>query len=193
MITLFKIAYTLLTLLIIEEYLKSYGPQNFLWISDVGLFLTLPALWLESPLLISICIAAFLIPELVWNLDFFIALIGKRKSVTGMSGYMFDNEYPLYLRALSLFHILLPPIWITAAFYWGYDPSALGYAVPLIWIILLLTYCCTDAAANINWVFMPAVRTWNHISNATWLIIMLVGYPLLVCIPTHIICSYLYS
>lgn len=186
MLITLKIAYTLYVWLIVSQYWRSYGLQNFLWMSDIGFFLTLPALWLESPLLMSICSVAFLIPEIVWNLDFFIALLGNR-SITGISDYMFHTKYPLFLRLLSLFHVALPIFWIGAAFFWGYDASALPYAVPLIWIIFTLTHCYTHPEANINWIFMPEVRQWKGISARMWLVIMLIGYPLLICVPTHMV------
>jgi len=192
MIIFLKMLCTLYGAIIGWHYWKSYGPQNFLWISDIGLFITLAALWFESPSLVSICLVSFLIPELLWNLDFFIALI-TGYSITGMSGYMFDAHYSLFLRSLSLFHLLLPPFWIGVAIYWGYDSRVIFYAIPMIWIILILTYFYTDPAANINWIFMPQERNWKRISGTTWLIVMLIGYPLLVCVPTHVLAQYFFN
>ena len=52
------------------------GPANFLWASDIALFVTLAALWLESRLLASMMTLAVLLPELLWNVDFFGSLLG---------------------------------------------------------------------------------------------------------------------
>jgi hypothetical protein len=186
MILLIKSIYTLFVATIVGLYWKSYGPQNFLWMSDIGLFLTLGALWLESPLLISICICAFLAVELIWNIDFFILLTTGKKTM-GLTDYMFDPQYALFLRLLSLFHVVLPVIWILLAIHWRYEACALWYAVPMVWIILIVTHVVTNPAENINWVFMPAAQQWKGISNTAWFMIMLIGYPLLICLPTHMV------
>lgn len=69
-----KIADTLFVYLIVPIYWRRYGPANFLWFSDVALLLTVPALWLESPLLVSMMALAVALPELAWNIDFFVRL-----------------------------------------------------------------------------------------------------------------------
>ena len=46
-----KIVHTAFVVLLIPIYWYYYGPSNFLWFSDLALFLAVPALWLENPLL----------------------------------------------------------------------------------------------------------------------------------------------
>jgi len=190
MMMLLKMLFTLYACIVFVNNWRSYGLQNFLWMSDIGFFLTVAAVWIESPLLISMCIASFLAVEILWNVDFFIALILGKK-MTGLSDYMFESRYSLVVRSLSLFHVLLPTLWVGLAFYWGYDVCALYYAVPMIWITLIMTYLCTEPSANINWVFAPTVLKWKRVTQMTWLIIMLIGYPLLICWPTHMIFKYM--
>src|SRR5438876_11564943 len=48
-----KIAYTVFVAVLVPEYLRFYGPANFLWFCDIALLLTVPALWLESRFLAS--------------------------------------------------------------------------------------------------------------------------------------------
>lgn len=181
-----KSMFTLFVAVLVWVYWKYYGPQNFLWMSDIGLFLTLGAVWIHSPLIMSVCIAAFLPVELAWNLDFLIELV-TGKSLLGLAHYMFQDRHTLFLRALSLFHVIMPAIWIMFVVIWGYDMRALIFAVPMLWLIFIVTYLCTDPVHNINWVFMPLLYHWKKISVMTWLILLLVGYPLLVCFPTHMI------
>jgi hypothetical protein len=187
---LMKSVFTLFVSVLVVVYWKYYGPQNFLWMSDVGLFLTLAAVWLESPLIISVCICAFVFVELAWNLDFLIELATGR-SLLGLAHYMFQPRHSLFLRLLSLFHVMLPVIWFWLILVWGYDTRALLYAVPLIWLIFITTYWCTDPELNINWIFMPALYHWKRVSVVTWFLLLLIGYPLLVCCTTHMICVYL--
>ena len=88
-------------------YATKYSRGNLLWFSDIALLATLPALWFESPFVASMMAVGVLLPEGLWNLSFFGQLItGKR--ISGLTEYMFDAHKPLYLRALSLFHVFLP-------------------------------------------------------------------------------------
>lgn len=191
MIMVMKIIFTLFVGILVWVYWNYYGPQNFLWMSDIGLFLTVGAVWLESPLLISVNICAFLVVELAWNVDFLIELFTGR-NMLGLAHYMFQPRHSLFLRLLSLFHVLLPAMWLWFTLLWGYDMRALFYAVPLIWLVFIATYWCTDPVHNINWVFTPALYHWKKIQGAIWLIALLVGYPLLVCLPTHLVSTWLF-
>ena len=40
---------------LIPVYLYRYGPTNFLYFCDIALLLTLVGIWIDSPLLISMC------------------------------------------------------------------------------------------------------------------------------------------
>ena len=87
----FKIAYTLFVCFLVPIYWRRYGPVNFLWFSDIALLVTMPALWLESPLLASMMAVTVTLPELAWNLDFFVRLT-TGATFMGLSGYMFDRN-----------------------------------------------------------------------------------------------------
>jgi hypothetical protein len=92
---------------LVPVYWVNYGPTNFLWFSDVALLTTVAALWLESRLLASTILLVAVLPELAWNVDFLGRLLSGRH-LTGMTEYMFDPKLPPWLRALSLFHVVLP-------------------------------------------------------------------------------------
>ncbi len=79
-----------------------YGAVNFLWFSDLALFMAGAALWTDSPLLASMAALAVLLPEIAWNLDFFFRVISGRKGI-GLSNYMFDPGISPWIRAVSLF------------------------------------------------------------------------------------------
>src|SRR5512134_1761316 len=102
-----KIAYTAYAAVTVVVYAVRYPLWNFLWGSDIALIATVPALWLESSLIASMMLVGVLVPELLWNASFFLRLLtGKR--LDSLTDYMFDPGKPLYLRALSLFHMFLP-------------------------------------------------------------------------------------
>jgi len=149
-----KLAYTLFVVITVAVYAVNYGPGNFLWFSDIALICAAPALWLESSLIASMMALGILLPEVFWNVTYFVRLLtGKR--LAGLTDYMFDRQKPLYLRLLSLFHVFLPPLllWMIARL--GYAQNALIAQTILAWIALPVTYRLTDPKDNINWVYGP--------------------------------------
>jgi len=85
-----KIVYTVFVVVLVPIYWRQYGPANFLWFSDIALFMTVAALWLENALLVSMAALSVLLLELVWNLDFWVRLL-TGKSLIALSAYMFDT------------------------------------------------------------------------------------------------------
>lgn len=181
----FKLFLTNYVIFLIPIYWYNYGLQNFLWLSDIGLFLTLVGLWTNSNLLISISAVSVLLVELIWNLDFFLHLVFNIK-VIKLSDYMFNKKYSIPLRLLSLFHIFMPIIWIIYLMQNGYNQEAIYYSIFLYWVILLLTYLFTDPIENINWVFLPQInKKIGFISPISWILLLFILFPLLIFFPTH--------
>ena len=187
-----KITYTFFAVITVAVYAVKYPPGNFLWFSDIALVLTVPALWLESSMLASMMAIAVLLPEAFWNAGYFARLFtGKR--LAGLTDCMFDIKKPLYLRALSLFHVFLPALllWMVARL--GYAPQALPAQTILAWIVLPLTYWLTDPALNVNWVFGPHSVQRNHPPAFVHLGLLMIGLPLLVYVPTHVLLQVLFG
>src|SRR5690606_7527539 len=141
-------------------------------------------LWLESSLLASMMTVAVLLPEIVWNISYFGQLAtGKR--LIGLADYMFDASKPRYLRGLSLFHVVLPPllVWMVAVL--GYDSRALWAQTLLAWIVLPLSYWLTDRETNINWVHGFFGKAQSRVHPLLYLGFLMLGFPLLVYLPTH--------
>jgi len=180
-----KILSSLFVSILIPVYWYYYGPQNFLWLSDVGLFLTVLALLMDSRLLMSMAAVGVLAFELIWCFDFLYLIIFGTSKIK-LADYMFDSTYSLGLRMLSLFHIVVPIIWLFYLWEYGYDKRAMYYMTILYWLILSLSYFFTDPEKNINWVFLPNMRHIK-IGQHAWFIIMLIGFPLLVFWPVHFI------
>ncbi len=179
-----KIAYSLFVAITLAIYWFKYGPGNYLWFSDIALILTVPALWLESPLLSGMMLLAILLPELVWNIGYFAGLI-TGKPIWGLADYMFDPKYPLYLRAISLFHIFLPPMLVWMVYHLGYDGHALFWQTLLCWIVLPLSYLLTDPKENVNWVHGPAGKPQTRLHPLFYLVLLMLGFPLFIYLPTH--------
>lgn len=179
-----KAAYTAFVAVIIPVYWRHYGWRNFLWFSDIALFTTGAALWLESSLLVSMMAVAVLLPELLWSVSFFARLVfGMR--VTDLSGYMFDPRKPLFLRALSLFHVVLPAVILWMLHRSGYDSRALVLQTVVAWLVLPITYAVLRPEdENINWVrgFGTPQR---RVAPRTYLALLMLAFPVGIYIPTH--------
>ena len=181
-----KIAYTVVVLITVAVYLFQYPPGNFLWFSDIALIATAIALWLESALLVSMMAVGTLLPEVLWNASFFGQLATGRH-VSGLTDYMFDARRPRYVRALSLFHVILPVLllWLLARL--GYDPRALMAQTGLAWVVLILSYRFTEPGENVNWVFGLGAKPQRRIPPLAYLGLLMAGFPLVIHLPTHLL------
>ena len=187
-----KLLYTLFLGVLVPVYWVHWGPKNFLWFSDIALLTTAVAMWLESPLLASMMTLAIALPELAWNADFFGRLLTGRQ-LFGLSKYMFDSGKPLYLRALSLFHVVLPVVLIWMLSRLGYDRRAWAVQTLLALIVLPVTYRVTDPADNINWVYGPGSTPQTRIPPLAYLVTVMVSFPLVVYLPTHLLLRRLFG
>lgn len=180
-----KLGYSAGLAIILATYWRKYGPQNFLWFSDIALIVTAVALWREDAFLASMMAVGVLLPELLWNVDFFARLL-LRARLVGLSGYMFERGRPLFLRLLSLFHVVLPALllWLVATL--GYDERAWIAQVLLAWVVLPLTHAVTDPDRNINWVFGPGENPQHKLPARVYLALVMLAFPLLVFLPTHL-------
>ncbi len=187
-----KLAYTAFMAVLVPVYWTNYGAANFLYFCDVALILTLAGIWLESPLLISMCAVGILAPQVLWVLDYIAHFVGLK--ITGMTGYMFDSSKSLFLRGLSLFHGWLPFFLVYLVWRVGYDRRALKQWTVLAWAVLLVCYFLMpgprpdpgNAAVNINYVYGfddTAAQTWMH--PLLWLVMLMTVLPLALFLPTH--------
>jgi hypothetical protein len=181
-----KVAYTLFVCVVIPVYWFRYGADNFLWFSDIALFLTAPAFWLESGLLTSMVILSILILDLAWNIDFFGRLATGR-NLLGLSEYMFDATIPRPVRLLSLFHIWFPPLLLWMVSRLGYDERAFAAQSVLAWLVLPVTYLVTNPRENINWVHGPLGEPQKWMPPRIYLALLMVLLPLFIYLPTHLV------
>lgn len=187
----FALLFTALTAVIVPVYWAQHGPTNFLWFSDLALFGLLVALWLENPLIASMVAVGVLVPELVWVVSFFSGLLFKR-SVSSLAGYMFDESIPRYLRALSLFHLALPPATIWMLYRYGYDARALPAMIVFGTIVLVATFVLSPAGKNINWIRGLGHPPRTPFSPLGHFLAMLAVFPLVIYLPTHWLLSALF-
>ena len=187
-----KISYTLFICVLVPVYWKQYGPGNFLWFSDIALFVTAAALWLESSLLASMMAVSIVVLESIWIIDFLIGLIAGT-SVIGLSAYMFDSKIPLSIRALSLFHVVLPVLLLWLLYRLGYDRRALFAQTLLAWIVLPLSYFLTKPSDNVNWAYGMGGGTQKWMPAPLYLVLLMLAFPLVLYLPTHILLKRLFN
>lgn len=178
--------FTVLVVVVVPVYFVKYGPSNFLWFSDIGLFGICAALWLEQPLLGSMMAIAVLLPEALWLVSFITGAIARGRGVSTLATYMFDTKLPLYLRLLSCaFHLALPPGALWLVYRYGYDERALVAQTLVAWLVLPACLWLTPREKNVNWVYgfghpprSPLPPRWH------FAVVMLV-FPLAIYWPTH--------
>lgn len=173
----------------VPTYWTCYGWTNFLWFSDLALFLATLTLWTGRRLFASIGAVLALVLEGAWNLDFFSGLLARRHPI-GIARYMWDDGQPRFLRAISLFHLALVPLLLYLVRKLGYDRRAMRWSVGFAWVVLPVTYRLVGLRGrNVNWVQGPGDRPQQPLRPSTYLGLLMIGLPLLVFLPTHVALS----
>ena len=86
-----KLAYTAFMAVLVPVYWTNYGPTNFLYFCDVALLITLVAVWIESPLLASMCAVGIIGSQTLWVIDFVLNMFGVK--LTGLTDFMFMSDH----------------------------------------------------------------------------------------------------
>jgi hypothetical protein len=132
-------------------YARTWGWANFLHLCDVALVLTCIGFWTGSALLLSSQAVASIVLDLAWALDAGVRLLSGRH-LFGGTEYLFDASFPLLVRAMSLFHLVLPGLLVWAVRRTGYDRRAFllqcGIALGVLFCSLPF-----GPEANLNFVF----------------------------------------
>lgn len=182
-----KISHSLFVAVIVVVYWIELGPENFLWFSDIALLLSVFVLWRESQVVASVAAVSVLLPELLWNLDFFYQLI-TGSTLVGLANYMFDPAEKDHIRILSgSFHIILPFLLIYFVLCLGYARKALWIQCLVCWTVLPLSYFLSSVEKNINWVHGIGKWKGGSFPDSLFLFLLMILFPLVVYLPTHYI------
>lgn len=193
-----KIPLTLFVVVLVPVYWIGHGPANFLWFSDIALFTTCAALWLDehprtrpaARLLVSMMAVGVLLLEIGWTVSF-LANVLLGYDLLGLAFYMVNPAEPLHLRIFSgIFHLGLPPLLIWSVYRLGYDRRAWLAQTLLACIVLPTTRLVSTREANINWVYGFGSEAREAIAGLPPLLVLMVGLPLLVYLPTHLLLIY---
>jgi hypothetical protein len=149
--------------------------------------MTTAALWFEKALPAGMPAVGVMVLELVYTADFFWR-VATGTFLTGLSVYFFQGEdSPFWVRAMSLFHIPLPFLLMWMLWKLGYDRRSLHWQSVLCWMLLPACYFFTPRADNVNWVFGPREHSLIWMPDWGWLVGLMLGFPLLIYLPTHLI------
>jgi hypothetical protein len=129
---------------------------------------------------------AVALPELAWNVDFFVRLSTGVSSL-GLSAYMFDRSIPLLVRGLSLFHVGLPLLLFLMVHRLGYDKRALIAQTLVAIVALPLSYFFSDPRENVNWVYGFGEKPQTRVPALWFLALLIVMFPLAIYLPTHFV------
>jgi hypothetical protein len=189
-----KLAYTAFMAVLIPVYWANYGPTNFLYFCDVALLITLVAVWIESPLLVSMCAVGILGSQTLWVIDFVLNIFGIK--LTGLTDYMFMADHSLFLRSLSLFHGWLPFFLLYLVWRLGYDGRGLPAWTLVAWGLILVSFFFMPPPrpdpglepVNIDYVYGFSDTEAQHWMPAgLWVVALMVLMPLILFIPTHLL------
>jgi hypothetical protein len=171
-------------------YAVVYGFGNFLHLCDVAVILTCVGLWRGSALLLSMQALTSILIDLAWDLDFaWRAATGSH--LLGGTEYMWDPKYRLWVRLLSLFHLVLPVLLLWALRRAGYDRRALILQSAL-GLVLIAAARILGPDANVNFAWRDPFfhRSWGpaplHVA------VIFGGLLAIVYGPTHAALSRLY-
>jgi hypothetical protein len=133
-------------------YWHFWGPTNVLFLCDIAVILSSVGFVIQSPLLLSSQAVSLTVVSLFWTLDVCWHLLFGRNLIGG-TDYMFDERYPLWLRLISLYHIVLPVLLIWALSRRGYDRRGFRLQCAIA-AIAVLGARGANSGLNINFAFV---------------------------------------
>jgi hypothetical protein len=181
--TWLKIAWALWLGIWAPIYWRQYGPQNFLYFCDIGNVLIGIGLWLESTLIFSWAACGLLLIQTLYTIDLAGAVLLRRHFIGGTE-YMFDPGLPLFIRLLSLFHVVTPPLLMWAIWRLGYDRRGWKLQTLTAWVVVPINYFW-HPDLDVNWARGLFFREQHLVPGWLYLAIYLVAMPLCVYLPTH--------
>ncbi len=175
----------------VPAYWRTWGVSNFLQLCDIAVILTSVGLWTNSRLLISSQAVSSLLVDSAWMLDALGRLLTGRHLLGGTE-YLFDGHYPLWVRLLSLFHVLMPPLLLWSLHHVGYDRR--GFVLQsAITVSALIGSRFTAPAKNVNFAFTDPFfhRAWGpapvHVAVSVLFMAIVVYFP------THLLLKRLFT
>jgi hypothetical protein len=164
----------------LPAYTLAYGLANFLFLCNLTVFLAAVGLWTGSRLLLSSQAVAMVMVGLLWTADLVSRLVTGAHLIGGTE-YMWEPQWPLFTRLLSLYHVVLPVLLVVVLRRIGYDRR--GYLLQsVISLVAVSLGRLFGPEPNINHAFVDPIlkRTWGGAATHIGVIVgalVLVVYP----------------
>ena len=179
-----KLLWTAWVLVWSPVYWREYGLQNFLFVCDLGNFFITAGLWLESPLIFSWQATSLLLFQTLYTIDLVGTLLTGRHWIGGTE-FMFDPHVPLWIRLLSLFHVVVPPLLMWAIWSLGYDRRGWKCQTLTAWIVVPINYFWRPQY-DVNWARGPFFHDQHVMPGLVYLMGYLIVVPAVVYFPTNL-------
>ena len=179
-----KIGWTLWLIVWVPVYWRQYGVQNFLFFCDIGNVLIGVGLWLESSLIFSWVACGLLSFQSLFTIDLAAAVL-TRHHLMGGTEYMFDPHLSLFIRSLSLFHVVTPPLLLWMIWRLGYNSQGWKLQTLATWIVVPVNYFW-HPEQDVNWARGPFFHEQHLLPGWAYLLGYLVVVPLCIYLPTHL-------
>lgn len=146
----------------VPAYWHTWGAANFLHLCDVAVILTCIGLWTNNSLLISSQAVSSLLIDTAWALDAAWRFLTGGHLIGGTE-YLFKANSPLWIRLLSLFHIVMPFLLLWALRQIGYDRRGWITQTLIALPVVVSSRLAATPVTNINFVFTDPFfhRAWG--------------------------------
>jgi hypothetical protein len=176
----------------VPAYTEAYGVLNFLFLCNLGVIITAVALIAGNQLWLSSQAVAAPMIGLAWALD-----AGWRLAtgdfLFGATAYMWDGQYPLFTRLLSLYHLGWPLLLVYCLKRHGYDRRGWPLQSAIAATALVVARLGTDPAENVNFAFVDPLFGLALEPAPLHLAMILGGLTLVAYGLTHLAWSRLFS
>ncbi len=171
----------------VPAYASVWGWKNFLHLCDIAVVLTCAGIWFGSPLLLSSQAVSSILADLLWDLDASSRLLTGRHLVGGTE-YMWQAQFPLGVRLLSLFHVVWPVVLVASLRCVGYDRRGLSLQTGIAACVLLASRLL-GPADNLNFAFRDPIWGRSFGTAPIHLALVLAGIVVLTYLPAHFVLS----
>src|SRR5215469_4055962 len=175
----------------LPAYIKVWGWANMLHLCDAAVILTFAGLWLGNAQLISSQAVSALAAGLLWTANLAARLLTGKFFASGTE-YMWDSRFPLWVRLLSFFHLLLPCAQIWGMRKLGYDRRGLRLQA-VIAAVLIVASRFLPADLNMNYAYRDPL--FNHAWGPApvHLAVIWMGAVVLMYWPTHLVLKRIFA
>ena len=172
-------------------YWHAWSLANFLHLCDVAVILTCIGLWTGNALLLSSQAVSSVVIDTLWALDVAAWLLFRRHFIGGTE-YLFDQTCPLWIRLLSLFHIIMPVVLLWSLSRLGYDRRGFRLQAAIALPVIIASRFVTPEK-NLNFA-LTAPSFHRQLGPApVHLAITYLAVVLAVYLPTHLLFERFYS